>query len=219
MARQSAAAPSPQMRKSDLTRHKILTAAEAEFSEIGLYGARVDSIAERAGVNKRMIYAHFGNKEQLYITVLTTVYNRMAEADEDLLSSDLSAADMVRRIIAMYFDFLTANPTFVRMLMWENLNSAAYLRASGAGLSKGRSLKMLSDALLRGIENGTFRSDLDVENAVLSINMFCFSYFSNIHTMSHLLQRDLTEPAAVARYADYVTDMVLQYLTHVQEDL
>lgn len=202
------------LKKSEITRQKILTAAEAEFSEIGLYGARVDSIAERAGVNKRMIYAHFGNKEQLYITVLTMVYNRMAQADEHLLESHLSPADTVRRIIDMYFHFLTDNPTFVRMLMWENLNQAQYMKASGAALSKGRSLKMLSDTLTSGIQTGIFRRDLDVENAVLSINMFCFSYFSNIHTMSHLMQHDLTAPAAVSRYASYVTDMVLEYLTH-----
>lgn len=202
------------LKKSEITRQKILTAAEAEFSEIGLYGARVDSIAERAGVNKRMIYAHFGNKEQLYITVLTMVYNRMAQADEHLLESHLSPADTVRRIIDMYFHFLTDNPTFVRMLMWENLNQAQYMKASGAALSKGRSLKMLSDTLTSGIQAGVFRRDLDVENAVLSINMFCFSYFSNIHTMSHLMQHDLTAPAAVSRYASYVTDMVLEYLTH-----
>lgn len=202
------------LKKSEITRQKILTAAEAEFSEIGLYGARVDSIAERAGVNKRMIYAHFGNKEQLYITVLTMVYNRMAQADEHLLESHLSPADTVRRIIDMYFHFLTDNPTFVRMLMWENLNQAQYMKASGAALSKGRSLKMLSDTLTSGIQTGVFRRDLDVENAVLSINMFCFSYFSNIHTMSHLMQHDLTAPAAVSRYANYVTDMVLEYLTH-----
>ena len=202
------------LKKSEITRQKILTAAEAEFSEIGLYGARVDSIAERAGVNKRMIYAHFGNKEQLYITVLTMVYNRMAQADEHLLESHLSPADTVRRIIDMYFHFLTDNPTFVRMLMWENLNQAQYMKASGAALSKGRSLKMLSDTLTSGIQTGVFRRDLDAENAVLSINMFCFSYFSNIHTMSHLMQHDLTAPAAVSRYASYVTDMVLEYLTH-----
>lgn len=200
------------LKKSDITRQKILAAAETEFSEVGLYGARVDSIAERAGVNKRMIYAHFGNKEQLYVTVLTMVYNRMAEAEEILLESELPVTDMVRRIIAMYFDFLAATPTFVRMLMWENLNQAKYIRASGAALSKGRSLKMLSDTLTLGIRQGIFRTDLDIESALLSINMICFSYFSNIHTMSHLLQRDLTAADAAAQYADYVSTMVLEYL-------
>ena len=43
------------MKKSDLTKQRILEAAEAEFSEIGLHGARVDEIAARAGVNKRML--------------------------------------------------------------------------------------------------------------------------------------------------------------------
>ena len=40
------------------TRKKILAAAEWEFSEKGLYGARVDDIARAAGVNKSMLYAY-----------------------------------------------------------------------------------------------------------------------------------------------------------------
>ena len=52
------------------TRKKILAAAEWEFSEKGLYGARVDDIARAAGVNKSMLYAYFGSKESLYKTCL-----------------------------------------------------------------------------------------------------------------------------------------------------
>ena len=47
------------VKKSDITKSKILAAAELEFSEGGLFGARIDSIAANAGVNKRMIYEHF----------------------------------------------------------------------------------------------------------------------------------------------------------------
>ena len=159
------------MKKSDITKQKILEAAEEEFSESGLYGARVDSISERAGVNKRMIYAYFVNKEQLYITVLTGVYNRMALEEKKLLGCRLSCEDMIRRIIAMYFDFLYHNPTFVRMLMWENLNNAGYIKSSEAGIVKGYSLKMLSDTIARGIYEGVFRPDIDLESIVISINM------------------------------------------------
>ena len=59
-----------QIEKSELTKNKILAAAEGEFSEKGIWGARIDAIAESAGVNKRMIYEHYGNKENLYKTVL-----------------------------------------------------------------------------------------------------------------------------------------------------
>ena len=56
--------PSP---RAAATRQRILDAALAEFAEKGLAGARIDDIAARGGVNKRMIYAYFGNKEDLWL--------------------------------------------------------------------------------------------------------------------------------------------------------
>ncbi|HSN67988.1 MAG TPA: helix-turn-helix domain-containing protein, partial [Thermoanaerobaculia bacterium] len=45
---------------STIPRDQILTAAAAVFAEVGYAGARVDEIAERAGVNKAMLYYHVG---------------------------------------------------------------------------------------------------------------------------------------------------------------
>src|SRR5438045_3326063 len=56
-------------RDPERTRAVILNAAIAEFTSKGLSGARIDRIAKRAGVNKRMIYYYFGNKEGLYVAV------------------------------------------------------------------------------------------------------------------------------------------------------
>ena len=58
-----------QIEKSELTKNKILAAAECEFSEKGIWGARIDAIAASAGVNKRMIYEHYESKEGLYKVV------------------------------------------------------------------------------------------------------------------------------------------------------
>ena len=66
-----------QSEKSELTRERILAAAEEEFSEKGFYGARIDSIAAASGMNKRMIYAHFDSKEKLY-----TLKKYEVESDE-----------------------------------------------------------------------------------------------------------------------------------------
>ena len=202
------------MGNAEQTRQRILAAAEAEFSELGLYGARVDAIAQRADANKRMIYAYFGNKEQLYATVLTAVYSRMADAERELLTDQLPASERIRRIVAVYFHFLQQHPTFVRLLMWENLNYAGVIRASQAHVSKGWALKALEETITGGMADGSFRPDIDPENAVLAINMMCFSYFSNIHTMSYLLEKDLSSEAAVAGYTADVTEMILRYLTN-----
>src|SRR5712691_1278983 len=45
---------------------RILAAATEEFTKHGIAGARVDRIAAAANSNKAMLYAYFGNKEQLF---------------------------------------------------------------------------------------------------------------------------------------------------------
>jgi len=57
-------------------RLRILEAAKQEFSAHGLAGARVDRIAAKAGANKRMLYYHVGNKDDLYLAVLEGAYDR-----------------------------------------------------------------------------------------------------------------------------------------------
>ncbi|MGY4409554.1 AcrR family transcriptional regulator [Bradyrhizobium sp. LB7.1] len=64
----------PQRRDPVATRKKLLTAAREEFARHGFAGARVDEIAERAGVNKQLVYHYFGDKDSLYLAVLEWVY-------------------------------------------------------------------------------------------------------------------------------------------------
>ncbi len=71
----------------------ILDAAAAEFCDAGPAGARIDSIAAAAGVNKRMLYHYFGSKDGLFAAVLT-----------DRLESALDAPSMrnlAERLVAL----------------------------------------------------------------------------------------------------------------------
>ena len=56
-------------RNAAATRQKFIEAATGEFAAFGFAGARIDRIAERAGYNKQLIYAHFGSKEGLFEAV------------------------------------------------------------------------------------------------------------------------------------------------------
>src|SRR5688572_29298121 len=71
---------------AEASRADILATATKEFSEKGLSGARVDSIATRTKINKRMIYYYFGSKEGLYKAVLERSYGhiRMSESAVDV---------------------------------------------------------------------------------------------------------------------------------------
>ena len=75
-------------RDPERTRAAILAAATQEFTANGLTGARVDAIANRARVNKRMIYHYFGDKEGLYLAVLEATYAAIRAAELDLHLTD-----------------------------------------------------------------------------------------------------------------------------------
>lgn len=195
-----------QSKKSALTREKILKAAEEEFSVNGLGAARVDSIAKRAGVNKQLIYAHFTSKENLYSVILEIVYARLGEYEKNLVYSDFKGVDTVKKIIIDYFDFLISNPSFVRLMLWENLNNAKCLGEVRTNLFTGT-----RNLLCKGIEKGVIRDDIDVEQTAMSFNLFCFSAFSNVHTISKLLKKDLYTKEELLKRAEHIADVLTHF--------
>ncbi|GAA1313062.1 hypothetical protein Psi02_68830 [Planotetraspora silvatica] len=110
-------------RDAAATRRRILDAATAEFSALGLSGARIARIADGAGANQRMIYAYFGNKDGLFDAVLE--HNVLLVQD----AVPFDAADLpgyARRV----FDFYRANPHLVRLEMWQTLERSDSMRSS-----------------------------------------------------------------------------------------
>ncbi len=102
-------------RDAEVTRARIIEAAEATFAAQGIAGARVDDIAARAAVNKRMLYYYFDSKEGLYEAVLR---RRLAGRREVFASLPGTAEE---RLPARMAEAL-ADPTYLRLLVWEALS-------------------------------------------------------------------------------------------------
>lgn len=199
-------------RDSQKSREDILKAAELEFAEKGIYGARVDEIARQAGINKRMIYEYFGSKEELYKTVLITVYSRLSRKETVLLSEDIPCTDAIKDIISLYFDFLSENPTYVNMILWENLNKGRYIRDIDFKVIKDPSFELLRKIIAKGKRQGVFKPELDAEQIILSLLTYTFSYFSNRYTLSKLMGRKLDNEENIKNRVDNVTEMFLSYM-------
>jgi len=199
-------------KKSDITKSKILAAAEEEFSRGGIHGARIDSIAASAGVNKRMIYEHYVSKEGLYKTVLREVYSRLAEYERAYYVEGISPDLAIANVVYGSFRFLESNPSFVRILMWENLNGASSLDSADIAQIKGPTLEYIRREIQRGKDEGLFRDQIDEDQVIISLMNFEFSYFSNMHTLSNILNKDLSDSAAISQRAAFVADMILKYL-------
>ncbi len=103
-------------RDPEATKARILAAARREFSAKGIAGTRVDAIAARAKVNKRMLYYYFGSKEGLFREILR---RRLHERSATLRAA--GAADPDR--LADRQEQLLADEEYARLLMWEALET------------------------------------------------------------------------------------------------
>lgn len=96
------------------TRERILFAALKEFASRGFAGARVDRIARRAAVNKRMLYHYFGDKAALFRAVL-----RHKIAERHAWGASLSSDPAER--LPFWFTAACQDADWVRLLEWEAL--------------------------------------------------------------------------------------------------
>ena len=106
-------------RDAERTRQRILDAALAEFADKGYAGARVRSIASRAGVNSQLISYYFGGKEGLYQEILRRWHRREADIEEQ----DLSLGDTVVAYLEAGFE----QPELTRMFIWDGLTGTPSL--------------------------------------------------------------------------------------------
>ena len=207
------AAPGLRRRRPDLTRGRILAAATAEFAAKGLAGARVDEIAARAKVSKRMLYHYFGHKDALWLAVLEHSYLQIRNKERALDVSRLSPVVGMRRLIEFSVDYLQSHPEFISLLLGENLHRAKYLRRSRKVRELHSSLlSVIADLLERGRRAGVFRNGVDPAELYITIAALGFFYFSNIHTLSTIFGRDFNAAAARRRHLEHSSRVVLGFL-------
>lgn len=106
------------MRSADELRDTILGAARAEFAHYGLAGARIDRIARAANASKERLYAHFGDKESLFRSVVA------ADSAEFFAAVSLRA-DAVPEFVGDIYDLACRQPEHLRMITWANLEGLA----------------------------------------------------------------------------------------------
>ncbi|ATR21338.1 Transcriptional regulator, TetR family [Roseomonas mucosa] len=200
-------------KRAETTRRKILDAAVVEFTANGLAGARVDEIAARAGVNKRMLYVHFGSKEELWIQVLEHVYGAKREEERALDVGSLPPVEAMARLVRFNLRYTARHPEFVTLLNQENMHRASYLgRSEQVRALYSPLLESVRDVLVRGAEAGVFRRDADPLQTYVTIVAVGHFYVANLHTLSAIFKTDLSTEVALGLREDHCVDVILGYL-------
>jgi len=211
----SAAAPvvETRLRDADRSQAAILLAARDEFANHGLAGARVDRIAERADVNKRLIYYYFGSKDDLFLSVLERTYADIREAEQRLHLDEVEPVEAIRQLISFTWHYYLEHPEFITLLNSENLHRAVHLKRSERIQEMNSPLVQLLDGILeRGRREHLFHAGIDPIQLYISIASLCYFYLSNNPTLSAIFGRDLRAPKAMAQRLSHLTELVLGYV-------
>ena len=213
MSKDTAPAVEERQRDADRSQAVILAAARDEFAEFGLGGARMDRIAERAALNKRLIYYYFEDKEKLFQAVLEQAYRDIREEERKLNLLNAKPADALRKLVEFTWDYYLKHPEFLTLLNSANLHQARHLSRSERVRDMNSPLiKTLGEILQRGQAEGIFRGGIDPIQLYISIAGLAYFYLSNNHTLSAIFGRDLMTPKARNERLSHMTDVILGYL-------
>lgn len=166
-------------RQPKVTRDAILKAASYEFAMEGLAGARMDAIAQSAGVNKALLYYYFHDKDALYGAVLDQFFRPLFERLTQVLDRSASPGERILSYARMHFDTIAAAPHYARLFQGEMMSAgrdmSPYLSEIVERYARPLFLR-LQATFAQGVESGQFRQ-IDVMQAIPSTVATVVFYF------------------------------------------
>ena len=108
-----------------LTEEKIFEAATDVFVEKGLDGARMQDIADHAGINKALLHYYFRTKDKLFNAVFEMIAKKIFKKFAPVFDETLTLEEKIRFFFKEHISFLQANPRLPGFLLNEvNRNPA-----------------------------------------------------------------------------------------------
>lgn len=206
------AAPKPMKRDAERSKRAILDAALVEFSNYGHAGARIDTIAERAGVSKPMIYSYFGDKDELYAAALREAYVQIRAGERELNLDGQEPEQAIRSLVSFTLQHFVSKPWFISMLNTENLRGGETVRKIvDVNAIQSPLIAELRKILKRGEASGDFRSGIDPIDFYITIASLCYFPVSNAHTLRAVFQCPVDEKWLEQRAED-AGEMVIRFL-------
>lgn len=200
-------------RDAEAARAAILDAAIAEFTAKGLAGARMEAIAQAAGVAKGLAFHHFGSKDGLWAAALAEIYRRLRVGQDEAALDALGPVEGMRRLVTDTFRLFRDHPEIVALMNEENLHRGSHLQAAPEVRALYNPLFGTMDKLLaEGRRQGVFRAEADVTLLYVALSGLGYFYCANRWTLSAAFAGDLFRPERIAGYEQLIGEMVVAYL-------
>lgn len=135
------------------TENHILIAAREVFISKGFEGARMQEIADHAGINKALLHYYFRSKAKLFESVFSEVAFNLFPAMKQMLEAELDLKEKITLFVRIYLKTLDENP-FIPAFILNTLNTnpdsfLKYIRKSG--INPKLLQKQIDDEAAKGI--------------------------------------------------------------------
>jgi AcrR family transcriptional regulator len=156
------------------TEEKILFAAREVFFQKGFSGARMQDIADEAGINKALLHYYFRSKEKLFETIFREAFNKLIPQITEAFTSDRSFYDKIRAFADAYVSMAIENP-FIPMFVLNAMHTDPQnFQKLFGGISKKVPLTLIKKEIKKAVDKGIIRP---IEPFQLIMNMLSLSLF------------------------------------------
>ncbi|MDX1364117.1 MAG: TetR/AcrR family transcriptional regulator [Arenibacter latericius] len=161
--------------KNQDTEEQILDAAKKVFQKKGMDGARMQEIADKAGINKAMLHYYYRSKQMLFEAVFNNAFSLLAPELNKVLKDDSSIEEKVRSFTHNYISFIMNHPYLPNFIIQElNRNPKFFetLRKNAAFPSLEKFENQVAYEVEQGIIKPIDGKQLFIH--ILSLNVFPF---------------------------------------------
>lgn len=109
------------------TEEKIFNAARLVFQKKGFAGARMQEIADEAGINKAMLHYCFKNKQLLFQAVFRNAFGQLAPQINEIFNSNDILFDKIKKFTHSYISFVILNPYLPQFVIQEMNNNPEFV--------------------------------------------------------------------------------------------
>lgn len=109
------------------TEEKIFEAAFKVFQSKGFTGARMQEIADEAGINKAMLHYFFRSKEKLFEAVFMTAFGKLAPQVNEIFNSEEPLFEKIEKFVHSYISFVMEYPFLPQFIIQEMNNNPEFV--------------------------------------------------------------------------------------------
>ncbi len=109
------------------TEEKIFNAARIVFQKKGFAGARMQEIADEAGINKAMLHYCFKNKQSLFEAVFIKAFGQLAPQINLIFNSEETVFNKIKKFTDSYISFVIEHPFLPQFVIQEMNNNPEFV--------------------------------------------------------------------------------------------